>query len=250
MRVIPVAMALMLATPAAMSLELRSGTCEVLSPYAVSIDDDRVRLHRDAGSPQEVVFAAGVLQIDGEVRALSPGDIARVSDYERRVRGLLPEAKAVAHEAVDIAIDAVAAVARVFEAGGSAGDGDAFDVVAANLHRRVEAGFAAGSFDEAGVDAAIEAAMQEVIPRLVAAVTAQAVRVALSGDEAAAKRLEARASAMEAEIERAAEARAKGLERRVEALCDGVAALDAIEREWEVRHAGTTLDLVEVARVR
>lgn len=232
------------ATPAA-ALELRSGACEVRSDYRWSIDDDRIRLFRGDGSPQEVVLASGVLRIDGEVVPLAAADAVRVRDYERRVRRLVPEARAIAHDAVDIAVDAIGAVARAFAPDGASGDAAAaFEASASRLHRQVDAAFASGSFDDSG----FAAAMKELVPQLVAGVTAQAVKVALSGDEAAARRLEARSESLDAEIERAVEARAKALERRADALCGGVAALDALERDWGVSHAGAPLDLVEVTR--
>lgn len=250
MRAMFLAMLGVMAAPVATAIDLRGDHCEVRSDYRLSIGDDRIRLHRDEGSPREVVFASGALRVDGEVLALSPADAARVRDYERRVRGLLPEARAIAHDAVDIAIGAVAAVARAFGSDAAPGDAVAFDAIAARLHARVEAGFASGSFDDPGIDAAVEAAMEELIPRLVADVTAEAVRVALSGDKAAVARLEARTQSLETEIEQAVEARTQALERRAKALCHGVAALDAIERDWGVRHAGATLDLVEVVSPR
>lgn len=250
MRAMVLAMLWVMAAPAATAIELRGDACEVRSDYRLSIDGERVRLHRDDGSPREVVFVSGVLRVDGEVLALSPADAARVRDYERRVRDLLLEAKAIAHDAIDIAIGAVAAVARAFGSDAARGDAVAFDAIAARLHAQVEAGFMNGSFDDPGIDAAVEAAIAELIPRLVAGVTAEAVRVALSGDEAAAARLEARTQSLEADIAQAAEARAQALEQRAEALCQGVAALDAIERDWGVHHAGATLDLVEVESTR
>lgn len=248
MRATLLTMLLLPSMPMAAAVDLRADQCQVRSDYALSVDDARIRLSRDSGSPKLVEFAAGELRLDGRVPALSPADADRVRDYERRVRELLAEARAIAHEAVDIAVVAVAAVARAFEADGATGDVEAFDSVAARLHEQVDQSFANGTIDEAGVDTAIEAAMEELLPRLVAGVTAQAVKVALSGDEAAAARLEARTEALDAEIERAVERRAQALERRAAALCAGALALEAIEREWGVRHAGAALDLVEVER--
>ena len=94
-------------------------------------------------------------------------------------------------------------------------------------------------------DAVMEEAVASLVPALVGDVVQSALAAAFTGDTARAEALEARAERMEAEIERLVEPRAKALEQRAEALCAQVAALDAIEEEFEFRlPGGERLDLL------
>ncbi|HJT96929.1 MAG TPA: DUF2884 family protein, partial [Rhodanobacteraceae bacterium] len=74
-----------------------------------------------------------------------------------------------------------------------------------------------------------------------------ALKVAFTGDEAAAAELEARADGIERSVDRAVEKQAAALEARAERLCPRLRALARVESDLDLRLAdGSRLDLVRV----
>ena len=217
--------------------------CEVHSDYDLSLDDDSLRFEREGGTPGRIEIRRGRLLVDGEAMALGAADQARLERYEAQALRMAPEVREVALEAVDIAFTALAEVAR--------GLSDDPDETLAKLHearrevaRRLDGANTAAIDDEA-LDAMMEETVASLVPALVGDLVKSALAAAFTGDTARAEALEARAERMEAEIERLVEPRAKALERRAEALCAQVAALDAIEEEFEFRlPGGERLDLL------
>jgi hypothetical protein len=223
--------------------------CGVHSDYSLSIKPDRLVFKRDHGTPAEVEIADGTLRVDGKLVSTSDADAVRLRDAEREVRSLVPEVKGIARDAIAIAFDAVAQVAAAF-----AHDGDAARASAqriARVGREIDRKIAeTDSFDhwqDADIDRLVESTVEAVIPEIVGNVTAQALKIAFTGDEAAAADLEARASGIEKSVDRAVEKQAAELERRAMSLCPRLQALDRAESELELRLAdGKRLDLVRV----
>ncbi|HKE46662.1 MAG TPA: DUF2884 family protein, partial [Rhodanobacteraceae bacterium] len=106
------------------------------------------------------------------------------------------------------------------------------------------------SFDhwqDADIDRLVESTVETLVPEIVGNVTAQALKVAFTGDEAAAAELEARASGIEKSVDRAVAKQAAELEGRALALCPRLRALGDVESTLELRLAdGSRLDLVHV----
>lgn len=217
--------------------------CDVHSDYDLSLDEHSLRFEREGGTPARVEIRRGRLSVDGKAVALGEADQARLRRYEAQALGMAPEVREVALEAVDIAFTALAEVAR--------GLSDDPEETLAKLHdarrevaRQLDRASTAAIDDEA-LDAMMEDAVAGLVPALVGDIVKSALAAAFTGDTARAEALEARAERMEAEIERLVEPRAKALERRAEALCAQVAALDAIEEEFEFRlPGGERLDLL------
>jgi hypothetical protein len=89
--------------------------------------------------------------------------------------------------------------------------------------------------------------VQSVLSDLIGDITAAAVEAALSGDETTVARIEARADGIERGVERVVERRSRELERRADALCPRLRALDRLESELDLRLAdGGRLALVRV----
>ncbi len=106
------------------------------------------------------------------------------------------------------------------------------------------------SFDhwqDADIDRLVDTTVEAVVPEIVGNVTAEALKVAFTGDEAAAAELEARASGIEKSVDRAVAKEAAALEGRFDALCPRLRALERTEDELDLRLAdGSRLDLVLV----
>jgi hypothetical protein len=249
-RLAPFALA-MFALPALAGTTLDSDECNLDSDWSLKPADSALAFSREGDAkPGRVELSGGVLRVDGREIALSAADRDRLRAYERTVRELIPEVQEIALDAIEIAFVAVDEVARGF----AGDDPDQYARTAEKLataritaRRHIEDAFEGRGWSEAEVERLVEEAVTEMVPVLVSDVVATAVRVALSGDEAAAEALEARAERLEREIETKVEGRAKELERRAEGLCVRLVELDRLEADLDVEIApGQRFDLVRV----
>ena len=90
---------------------------------------------------------------------------------------------------------------------------------AEELKRSINARDAWGPHSDREIEQLIEGSVGSLIGEMVGNITAQAIKVALSGDEAAVAELEARAESIEKNVEKAVEKRAEEIEARADALC-------------------------------
>lgn len=223
--------------------------CDYESDYDLRLHPEGLSFERDGGSATQVEMRRGRLFVDGREVALGAADRERIERYESTVRALVPEVKGIALDAVAIATEAVTQVAAAF-----AGDeGEAavtkMRATGARLADRIERADDTRDWNEAEVDRMVAEITSEMVPLLVGDVTSIALKVALTGDESAAKALEARMEGMEKEIEARVERRAEALEARAEALCPRIADLDALESALELRLADNSqLDLLQRGR--
>ena len=228
---------------------LHVGDCGVHSDYSLSIKPDRLVFTKKNGTPSDVEIANGTLTVDGKSVAVSDADAKRLRDAEREVRNLIPEIKDIARDAVAIAFDAVGQVAAAFARDGDRARASAERI--AKLGREIDRKIAeTDSFDhwqDADIDRLVDTTVEAVVPEIVGNVTAEALKVAFTGDEAAAAALEARAEGIEKSVDRAVAKQAAALEGRVDALCPRLKALERTEDELDLRLAdGSRLDLVHV----
>ena len=235
--------------PALAHAHMHIGDCGLNSDYSLSIKPDRLIFKRHAGTPGEVEIADGTLRVDGKLVATNEADARRLRDAEREVRSLVPEVKAIARDAIAIAFDAIGQVAAAFAHDGDAARHSAERI--ARLGREIDRRIAdTDSFEhwqDADVDRLVESTVEAIVPEIVGNVTAEALKVAFTGDEAAAAELEARANGLSKSVERAVEKQAAELEGRALSLCPRLRALDRAENELELRLAdGSRLDLVRV----
>jgi len=225
------------------------GDCGLHSDYSLSLKSDRLIFKRHSGTPTEVEIADGTLRIDGRLVQTDAADEKRLRDAEREVRALVPEVKSIAREAVAIAFTALGQVSAAFAKDSDAGRASAQRIERAgrDLDRKIAEMDSFDRLDDADVDHVIGDAVQAVIPELVGNVAAQAITVAMTGNEAAAAELEARANGIEKSVERAVEKQSGELERRAMNLCPRLRALDRLESDLDLRLAdGSRLDLVHV----
>lgn len=221
--------------------------CDFESEFDLRIQPQSLLFHRQAGTPLTIEMRHGRLLVDGRDIALSAEDSRRVQRYESEVRALVPEVKAIAMDAIDVATDAVAEVATAF-----AGDNAQRAIVRVGELTDELAGKVATSTDTAEwhndeFEDAIEGLVGELVPMMMGDIAATAIQAAFSGDADATRKLEQRAAHMEKAIEEKVERRAGEIEARAEALCPRVKALDALESSLTVRLADNRpIDLLEV----
>ncbi|MCK7594204.1 DUF2884 family protein [Pseudomarimonas salicorniae] len=239
-------LALGLGSAAQAGTHLDLDECEVHSDYGLRLKQGSVELQRKSGEPKVVRLADGRLWLDGVEQTLSAADEKRVREIEREVGAMMPEVQAIAEEGLDMALDALAHVAR------SLGDGDPALMKEINRARKdfgeaIDIRMRDGVLDDGLLERDIEALVERLTPQIAGKVASLAITAALSGDEATAKDFERRAEAMGKELEQVMEARGKALEARAEQLCGRIADIDAIENALEFRLAdGKPLNLVRM----
>lgn len=222
--------------------------CEVDSDYDLTLGKDALTFARSTGTPQRVLMRAGTLSVDGVAQDLTAADTMRIETYERDIRAMAPEVKAIAVQAVGIATEAIVQVATAF----AGDDVDStrlarVEALGAQLAERIERSTGTAEWRDEQFDVAIEQATAELVPMIVGDIAAVAVTAALTGDEKKLADIEARAASLEREVETRVEARAGDLERRAEKLCPRMRALDQIESALDLRLAdGSQLDIVRM----
>jgi len=237
------------AIPAPAFAHMHVRDCGVHSDYSLSIKPDRLVFKRSHGAPTEVEIADGTLRVDGKLVATSAEDATRLRDAEREVRSLVPEVKGIARDAIAIAFDAVAQVAAAFAHDGDAARASAERIARAGreIDRKIAETDSFDHWQDADIDRLVESTVDALVPEIVGNVAAQALRVAFTGDTAAAAELEARADGISKSVDRAVAKQAAALESRAMSLCPRLHALERAESELQVRLSdGSRLDLVRV----
>ena len=221
------------------------GVCDLRSPYALRLDAAAVTFTRDSGTPARVEMRHGTLVVDGRTIELSRADAERIAEYEATIRELVPEVKAVAAEAIEIAFTAVNQVALTFATGADLERVTAKLAVAkSKASEFVDASFEREPWSDAQFEKLIEDTVVELVPEIAATAASAAVYAALTGDEEKVKQIERKAEELERTLEREVESRAKDLERRAESLCPIVAGLDELESQLALRIDDEPLDIV------
>jgi hypothetical protein len=244
-----IALTALSATAARAAVDIHAADCGLHSEYSLTINPDNLRFARKDATPAEIVIANGTLQVDGRMLDVGAADRKRLLDIEHGVRDTVPEVKAIAHDAIAIAIEAVTEVSAAF-----AKDGDAARASAQRLARsaheldeRIDATSSFSDWKDADIDRLVESIAGTLVSEIVGNVAGQAIAVALSGDEKAAAELEARANGIDKKIDRVVERRSKALEARADSLCPRLHRLASLQNDLDVRLAdGRPLDLVRV----
>lgn len=237
--------------PAFARINVDGDHCDVDSNYSTKIDANRIAFTNDKTHSVVTLRPGGVIEVDGQALALDSADRAHAAELEHAIRAIIPEAKALAVDAVAIAFEAVGHVSTAFASDGHQARESAERIArsANELKRSINSRDDWGPHSEREIGQLIEGSVGSLIGEMVGNITAQAIKVALSGDEAAVAELEARADSIEKNVEKAVEKHAKELEARADALCERARELDRIEAKISARLPdGSAIDLVQVKR--
>ncbi|MBS7457999.1 DUF2884 family protein [Coralloluteibacterium stylophorae] len=240
---------------AADDAHLEVGDCDVHSDYAMRTQGKAFVFSREDGAgPHEVALGGGRIWLDGEELEVSAADHRRLRTFERELGEALPEVRAIAVEATDIAFTALGEVARGF--GASDDLAQKLDVGRERIRARLDEAATWFGPDGITVDDAdaralasgfIEPVMTEFLPQLIGTAVRESLAMALSGDAAASADFEARMERMGKEIEARVEDRAEALEPMADALCERARRMEAVQSELELRTAdGAPLRLFTV----
>ncbi|HJW47145.1 MAG TPA: DUF2884 family protein [Lysobacter sp.] len=234
---------LSLACSSAVAAEGNNLHCDVESDYDLTLNERSLILTRATGAPRAIVMRQGRLFVDDAWVTLSAADSRRIADFEKGMRATMPLAQAIGRDAVDIAFTALGEVA----AGFSSNPKDTQAQLArarSQLDTRLARAVTANRFDDEQLAQAIGEAVKDVVPSLIGDIVGGAIAAAFTGDPTRLKRMEN----LDAQIEAQVKPRAEALERRAEALCEQMVALDRLDNALEYRHDGQPLNLLD-ARV-
>ena len=103
----------------AAALEVDTADCDIDSPYSTRIEADRIALRNEDTHTVVHLLADGRVEVDGRALSLSAADTAQVAEFERVVREIVPQAKALAVDAVAIAFEAVGHASTAFAENGA-----------------------------------------------------------------------------------------------------------------------------------
>lgn len=222
-------------------------SCGVASTYDLTVKADSLLFERPEVAPRSVRMHDGSLATDGRPVALRPDEQDRVALFERNVRVLVPKAKAIASDGVDIAARAVREeAARASPASLSSGELDR--VLASRvgeIKRRIAASQSTRDWQADAMRAYAQEIVSDITPVLTQDVGGEAVQLAMNGDLEGAAALRDRV----ADVSTGGQARVLAkleatLRPRVQALCPAVRQL--VELQSGLRDAsGQPLMLIE-----
>jgi hypothetical protein len=227
--------------------DLSQVSCGVASTYDLMVRPDALLFERPQVAPRSVRMHDGGLATDGRTVGLRPDEQDRVALFERDVRALVPKAKAIASDGVDIAAHAVRE-----EAGraspGSLSSGELDRVLAsrvADIKRRIAASQSTRDWQADAMRAYAQEIVSDITPVLSQDVGSEAMQLAMNGDLEGASALRDRV----ADVSTGGQARVlarleAALRPRVQALCPAVRQL--VDLQSGLRDAsGQPLMLIE-----
>ncbi|MDV2449734.1 DUF2884 family protein [Xanthomonas hortorum] len=218
--------------------------CEVSSDYDLTLNPRSLILIRESGTPQRLVMRQGALFVDDRWVALSADDRARLIQFERQTRDVVPLAQEVGREAADIAVTALGEVAAGFSRTPEATRTQMANV-REKIDTRLKQSFSKSQLTTIDIDDDIGAMVAELLPQLIGDVVAGAVQSALTGNDVQLRSPDG----VEKRIERLIEPQARALRPRAQQLCERVEALDGLDNALAYRlPSGEPLQLLRVDR--
>lgn len=224
---------------AAKAPELSSRSCGLATPYDVRVDGAGVWLHRDGGSPGEILIHDGTLSVDRQPQAVDRDDALRLRQMEQEVRALMPEVAVVARGTVQLTFDALAGVVRTMT--GSERKARRIERYRDRALKDVEASLGEGRWDQQAFAEAFEADVTQAAEETAHGMARSALWAVFTGR---AHRLDERAERVDREMDELVEVRGAALRHQAEALCARVARLRRLQDALDYRYAGGPLVMI------
>jgi hypothetical protein len=206
--------------------------CQFASTYDLTVRPDALVFERAEVAPKIVRMSDGTLGTDGRVVSLRPDEQDRVALFERNVRLLVPKAKAIASDGVDIAARAVRDEAAVAAPGAvSSGELDrVLNARVADIKRRIAASQSTRDWQEDAMRSYAQEIVSDITPVLTQDVGDEAMQLAMNGDLAGAAALRDRvASVSTGGQARVLKRLETALRPRVQALCPSIRQLSDLQ---------------------
>jgi hypothetical protein len=203
-------------------------SCRIASSYDLTVRPDALLFDRPEVAPRSVRMHDGSLSMDGRDVSLRPDEQDRVALFERNVRVLLPKAKALASDGVDIAAQAVRDEAAT-AAPGAAASGDldrALNARVADIKRRIAASQSTRDWQEDAMRTYAQEIVSDITPILTEDVGGEAMQLAMNGDLQGAAALRDRVASVSSGGQARVMARVeKALKPRIQSLCPSIRQL-------------------------
>lgn len=223
-------------------------TCGASSSYDLDVAIDALRFERAAPAPLRIELDEGRLRVDGIDAATDAATRARLVEFEQGVRALLPRARRIGTDGVDLAISALDAEAAALRLGAATRADIATRLArhATDLKRRIASSTGTREWQPEALERELEAVVAEIAPLAAADLAQQALAATLEGDFERAAELQAGALDLVDELQPRLERRMQPLRARIEALCPELQRLHRLQRE--VRGPDqATLHLLDIA---
>ncbi|GLQ90920.1 DUF2884 family protein [Dyella flagellata] len=223
-------------------------TCSYNSDYDMQVQPQGIAFARSDGHPGDVFMHDGKLRVDGRNVTVSDEDAARLREYEREVRDLLPAVAGIARDGVDIGYSALATVVATLSENGDERTrllhdlrdrhGEAMHHIDGTLGQgRWKAGDGSDLFGNE---------LQDTVADTVGDITRDVLKDALSGDAGRLASLQARTESLDSTIDKAVDAPAEKLGQRAEALCPRLSHLQQLQQQFQFRLPnGERLQLID-----
>lgn len=224
---LPIVAALLCFTGGVSAQDLAT-TCRIASTYDLTVRPEALVFDRAEPPPRTVRMHDGTLETDGRQVPLRPDEQDRVTLFERQVRALIPKAKAIANDGVDLAARAVRDEAST--AAPSAVDSGELDQVlnsrVADIKRRIAASQSTRDWQEDAMRAYAQEIVSDVGPILTSEVGGEAMQLAMNGDLQGAAALRDRVAKVSTGGQARVVARLEtALRPRIQALCPSIRQL-------------------------
>lgn len=241
-------LALSLASLAASAQDLAT-SCHATSSYDLTVTPDRLLFDRAQPSPHQVELHDGSLRTDGRPVALRPDEEDRLALFERELRALVPRAKAVAANGVDLLASAMHDEgARLSLDPATRSELDRrLATRAIELKQRIAATTSTRDWQGNLADQYANQLAADLMPLLASDLGQQALNAAMNGDLQAAANLRDTATDLSTQLRPRLEQRMQALAPQVQALCPAVQRL--AELQQGIRGAGgQPLGLLELGQ--
>ncbi|MEO6926358.1 MAG: DUF2884 family protein [Rhodanobacter sp.] len=224
-------------------------TCHATSSYDLTLAPGNLLFDRASPAPLRVVIAQGSLHTDGNAVALDPEQQDRLALFDRELRALVPRARKVAQNGVDMAVQAVRE--EVASLGLAADTRAEFDnrlnARATELKQRIASSQSTHDWQDDAMQQYSNQVAADLMPLLVADLGQQAVNAALSGDLQGAASLRDRASSLATELQPRMQRRMQALRPQIEALCPAIQRLSRLQQGLRDSR-GRPLSLLQISR--
>jgi hypothetical protein len=226
-----------------------AGTCHASSSYDVTLKPGSLLFDRASPAPFHVDIQHGTLRTDGSLVRLGPEDQDRLVLFERELRALVPRARKVAQNGVDMAVQAMRA--EVSSVGMSDATRAEFErrlgARAAEIKQRIATSQSTHDWQGDATEQYANQIATDLVPLIAADMGQQAINAALSGDLQTASDLRDRASGLATQLEPDMQRRMQALRPQIQALCPAIQQL--AELQQGVRGSnGQPLNLLQVGQ--
>ena len=224
-----------------------ANTCHATSSFDLTVTPTAVVFDRADPVPRRVSMHAGQLEVDGASVRLNTENHDRLNVFEQQLRALVPKAREVAGNGVDLAIKAMRA--ETVGLGLSADTLSQLDATlaarGAELKQRIATSRSTHDWQGDVFDRYADAVVADIAPLIAEDLAKQAVAAAVNGDLDAAATLQSRAADLTGDLQPRLQRRMLALRPQIAALCPSIKRLHELQRDIRGPNA-RPLDLLDV----